>query len=342
MSVTETPRGERMAAILLHLVRNRHRKFSAGDIHAWLNMTEPVILRNVQRDLKVLAERHDDIIGVQRRTNRRYYFIKPDMRDKMSLPIEKNGLLALFLLKRLQSFFDLDTGNMQRLSEGIAELSARDDYDLFEDLDERLSETTFFMGERSLLNLRGSMLNDLLTGLVEGREVETTYRKSDTLQPVRRTIRPVKLILYKGELYFICISRRHADRDYYIKLSRIVTATLGEERFSLSAARRERIDKRLSESFGMLDADEPRPRSVTLQFPRYMKLLLSERRFHPSQTLREDTEGNVILTMKAPVDKDLVQWVLGWSDTVQVLKPRSLRRKLAAMGDFLRTTYAAR
>mgnify|MGYP006282675481 CR=1 FL=1 len=339
MSTTETPRGERMAAILLHLIRNRHRKFSVADMHGWLTMSEPVILRNVQRDMKVLAERHDDVIGVERRKNRRYYFVKPDMRDKMSLPIERNGLLALFLLKRLQSFFDFDTGNMERLSEGIAELSSRDDYDLFEDLDQRLSETTFFLGERSLFNLRGTMLNDLLTALVTRRKVATDYRGSAKDKPVPRTICPVKLILYKGELYFICISERHTDRDYYIKLSRIVTATLLDEQFVVPKARRERIEKRLSSSFGMLDEDDPRPRNVTLKFPGYMKLLLSERQFHPSQKLREDTEGSVILTMRAPVDKDLLQWVLGWSDTVQVLKPVSLRRDLAGMGTFLRRTY---
>jgi hypothetical protein len=37
--------------------------------------------------------------------------------------------------------------------------------------------------------------------------------------------------------------------------------------------------------------------------------------------LSSDKEGNVILSMIVPVDTDLIQWVLGWSDKARVLKP---------------------
>lgn len=52
--VTDTPRGERLVKILAFLVRTR--TFTVRQIHAELNRDEPVLLRNVQRDLQRLAE----------------------------------------------------------------------------------------------------------------------------------------------------------------------------------------------------------------------------------------------------------------------------------------------
>jgi proteasome accessory factor B len=338
-SITETPRGERIAGIIMLLIRNRRRKYSVTDIYDYLNQSEPVILRNVQRDLKMLADRHEEVIGVERREGKLWYFIQPDMRDKLSLPIERNGLLALFLLKRLQSFFSPETKSLKQLSEVVAELSSHEDYDLFEDLDERLADSTYLFGEHSSLCLDGPLFNDLLTTLVQHRKLDITYRRPEGKDDVKRTICPVKLILFKGELFFICMSELHADRDYYIKLCRIVTAQITENLFTVPKDRLKRIEKRLSTSFGILDADVPEPEEVSIRFPSYFDLILSERRFHSSQKLSSDKKGNVILRMTVPVDTELIQWVLGWSDKARVLKPKKLKDDLKAMGNYLIKAY---
>jgi predicted DNA-binding transcriptional regulator YafY len=332
---TEMPRGERIATILLLLIRRRGKKFSIEEIMNYLNQQEPVILRNVQRDCKTLAEKNSDVIGVERRDGKLYYFVQPDMRDKLSLPIERNGLLAFFLLKRLQPFFTQEARSITQLSEAVAELGSSDDYELFEDLDERLSESTYLFGDQSAFSLDGSLFNNLLTALSRRRKLDITYRQSEGKDPVNRTICPAKLILFKGELYFICISELHDDRNYYIKLCRIITATLRPDQFTIPPKRMDRINKRLTTSFGILDADEPKPEEIILRFPGYFDLLLSERRFHNSQKLSTDKAGNVIVQLRAPVDRDLIQWVLGWSDRVEVVKPVSLKKRLYALGQML-------
>jgi predicted DNA-binding transcriptional regulator YafY len=324
MASSEIPRGERMVKIYAYLIRNRTHKYTVNEIQAWLERqsNEEVILRNVQRDLKVLAETPDTCVTCSRIDGKLKYFIEPDMVGSISLPIERNGLLAMFLLKRLQPFFASTAKNVEQLGSVLKEIGLRSQDDLFDDLDQRLEQDAFRMGESSVLNLDNDTLNNMLTALAERRKLEISYRRSAEGNPESRTICPVKLILYKSELYFACISEKH---DYYIKLCRITSAALKEESFAVATDRLKRIESRLTRSFGILDDDESQLETVVLRFPAGWGLILSERRFHNSQKLSKDKKGNCILTMKAPVGKDLMQWVLGWSDSVVAVKPEKLR-----------------
>ncbi|MBD3347273.1 MAG: WYL domain-containing protein, partial [Chitinivibrionales bacterium] len=179
----------------------------------------------------------------------------------------------------------------------------------------------------------------LCTALAGRQKLRITYRTVDHDNPVERTICPVKLILFKQELYFICISERHENRDYYIKLCRIVSAELLDETFTVGEKRIRRIQNRLSKSFGILDEDVPKPQKIMIKFPYYFQLILNERRFHASQKTRVDKDGDVILTMDAPVDRELIQWVLGWSESATVIKPKALKDKLRALGRHMVSIY---
>jgi predicted DNA-binding transcriptional regulator YafY len=332
LRTTEINKSQRMVKILTILIRRRPHKFTVMDIHSILEKNDMVSLRNVQRDLKELSEIPETCICSCRQDGKLCYYIEPDIRNKMSLPLKHNGLLALFLLKRLQPFFAPEASSLEEARDALKELSNEDDYDLFEDLDERIGDSTFVFGEQSLLSLDGSMFNDLLTALVKHHKLEITYRSSDYDNPVKKVICPVKLILFKQELFFVCISEKH---DYYIKICRIVTAKLLDQTFEIKPDRLKRIDKRLSKSFGLLDDDNPVPENIELQFPYYFKLILSERKFHATQTITINKKGDTILKMKAPIDRELVQWILGWSDRVKVLKPHKLKEEMVKTGEFL-------
>jgi predicted DNA-binding transcriptional regulator YafY len=328
MSNSELPRGERMVIMYAYLIRNRTRQFTVREIHEFLESLnqEDVTLRNVQRDLKRLAELQGNCITSDRINGKLKYFVQPDLAGKISLPIEKNGLLAMFLLKRLQPFFSSQSKNLEQLGAALREIGERAGGDLFDDLDLNLEQDAYQLGERSLLNIDNEMLNSMLTALVDRCKLEIAYRRPDTEKPELRMICPVKLILYKNELYFVCISEKNQERNYYIKLCRIQSAKATKDVFKVTREALKRIESRLTRSFGMLDDDDVTPETVVLRFPPGWGMILTERRFHNSQKLTRDKKGNCILTMQVPVGTDLVQWVLGWSDNVKAEKPAKLRK----------------
>ena len=338
-SITETPRGERMAAILLYLIHRRNRKHSVDEILSYLNQSENVILRNVQRDCKRLAECHDDVIGIERRDGRLYYFVKPDIREKLSLPLSRNSLLALFLLKRLQPFFAPQSKNMAQMTEALAEIGSMKESELFEDLDARLADSTVSFGEKAAGSISDDLFESMLEALVNRKKLLITYRKSVDREPASATICPVRLVLYRGSLYFASVFNSTDDHFYYYKLCRIITATLTGEAFKVSKEQMARVNKRLTTSFGMFDGDDAELEDVVIKFPPWFDLLLQEHLFHHTQKAKRDKDKNMVLSMQVPVNADLVQWVLGWGEQAEVVKPQKLKTKLRKAGEYLVKAY---
>ena len=120
MRTTETPKGERMVKILVYLIRNRPRKYTAKVIQSYLNVDEDVSLRNVQRDLKDLHNIPFCQIQQIQEKGKMYYQIESDIRPKLSLPIQRNAILALFLLKKLQAFFAPLAKTFKEMGEAIS------------------------------------------------------------------------------------------------------------------------------------------------------------------------------------------------------------------------------
>ena len=226
------------------------------------------------------------------------------------------------------------------MTEAVIDRATEADYDLFEDLDEKLEETTFLLGEQSLLALDGAIFNDLLTSLIKHPKLKILYAGAAYEQPKEKTVCPVKLLLFKGELYFVCMSESDSKWDFYVKLCRILKAELTDDIFVPDKKRIERIQKRLVESFGIYDGAEPAPKKIVIRFPsdKYYEQIFNERKYHHSQKLSKDKAGNNILTMQVPVGLDLVNWVLAWPDAV-VVEPEELRKELRDVAKTLETKY---
>jgi predicted DNA-binding transcriptional regulator YafY len=328
MRETETPKVERIVVILLHLIRNRTRRFTAADIHRWLNQDEPVSLRNVQRDLKKLAETRGSHIETTRQRGRLYYFVEPDMRGKLVLPVERNSLLALFMLKRLQPLFAPGARTLHEISQTLEELGSESGDELFEDLDQRLEQHTHVLGEQALLSVDDSLLDSLLTAVLTRQRLRITYRRAIDREPAGHEICPVKFVQSNNELYMVAVYEPSHATNYYFKVCRVVEAHLTGEPFELSEKQIARIERRLHASFGLLDQQDDTARRVVLRFPDWFGTILSEKRFHPSQKTSTDRAGNTLCTFQAPIGDDLVSWVLSWGDLVTVKQPVALRRRV--------------
>jgi predicted DNA-binding transcriptional regulator YafY len=337
---TDVPKGERMVRMYALLVRNKSKKFTVADIVSYLGQTDSVSLRNVQRDLKDLAEVRGTSVICETIEGRKFYYIEPDMRGKLSLPIQKNGLLAFFLLKRLQPFFAPKAKTLEELSEAVIDHVSESDYDLFEDLDEKLEESSYLFDGQSPLAIDGSLWNDTLTSLVKRRKLKILYQAADKEKPSEKIICPAKLILFKGELYFICMSEYKEDWDFYVKLCRIEKAELLKETFIPDPKRIKRIEKRLTESFGIMDKNEPSPKKVVVRFPAgpYYRRIFAEKQFHSSQKVTVDKKGNTLVTMHVPIGLDLINWVLEWPESV-VLEPKELIKEMLVVAKTLMGKY---
>ncbi len=136
-----------------------------------------------------------------------------------------------------------------------------------------------------------------LTSLVKRRKLKILYAGGSYEKPREKTVCPAKLMLFRGELYFVCMSETDPKWDFYVKLCRILKAELTDDVFMPDKKRIERIEKRLVSSFGIYHGQEPEPKKIVIRFPpeKYYKQIFNERKFHHSQKLSNDKAGNNIL-----------------------------------------------
>ena len=139
---------------------------------------------------------------------------------------------------------------------------------------------------------------------------------------------PLHLLAYHGNWYLLALN-----------------AAMGRvERFALSRFRRiEGLDRTFDrpqdldaraharQAFGIAGGEKPM--KIRLLFEPKLAIYISERQWHPSQTLKKRPDGRVELRMETTGRKELVRWVLSWMPDVRVLAPKSLRDRITPETD---------
>ena len=69
---------------------------------------------------------------------------------------------------------------------------------------------------------------------------------------------------------------------------------------------------------------------------------VKERVWHPSQQLREEPDGRVILTLDVSIDWALRSWILGFGPLARVLAPEVLAAEILEEIERTRSIYVPR
>jgi predicted DNA-binding transcriptional regulator YafY len=183
---------------------------------------------------------------------------------------------------------------------------------------ERLAEAAAprFQGLRDYAG-QGEVLRGLRQALLY------QYRCVIEYAPARRRAEsydfdPYTLLFYKDALYLGGFAHnRQALRLFLV--DRIQSVEVGRERFEVP----ENFSptQLTGNAFGLID-DAPLP--VRVRFGPAVAHLIRERRWHPTQTLQEESDGALTLAFAAGGEKELLSWLYSYLPHVQVLEPPEL------------------
>lgn len=129
---------------------------------------------------------------------------------------------------------------------------------------------------------------------------------------------PYGLILYQYGLYLSGYSHQ-AGAPRTFALERIKTVTVTEDMFKLPQSGP--LADRLDRAFGLID--EP-PQEVKIRIAPEWAYFVKERSWHPTQTIKLQKDGSVILTMQCGGLDELTAWVLSFGPGAKVLGPQAL------------------
>ena len=79
-------------------------------------------------------------------------------------------------------------------------------------------------------------------------------------------------------------------------------------------------------SWGIVVENEVK--TIRLKFTSELARIMVETKYHPSQMVKRQHDGSLIMTLRVGNTVELYSWVMGWGEKVEVLEPKKLRKEI--------------
>ena len=162
----------------------------------------------------------------------------------------------------------------------------------------------------------------MVQGIHGCQQLTAIYQRFDG-QVKDYRLEPHHLVGYHGN-WSVLATNAEKNRTETFALSRFRSVAPNGGRFVRPAD----FDPRevIRDGFGISQGEHPL--AVRLRFSPRVATYLKERLWHPSQTIRERSDGSIDLAFTTTGRQELVRWILSWMTEVQVLAPVDLRRRV--------------
>lgn len=300
---------ERMLRIWLLLLRNPMR-FSAADLSGKFE----VDVRTIYRDLDCL----DSELKVPVYEEKAKWAID----DSHFLPPIRftiSEALNIYLAARLMlSYSHRYDPNVDSTFSALASI-------LPEPLKEQVQKTLEWMQKLPTDEKRIRVLAHLAEAWTSRRCAKILYRSLPASKATERVIEPYFIEpAAPGHASYVIAYCRNAKALRTFKVERVERIGVTEESYAIPA------DFDANEYFrGALGiAVEGQVQTIKLKFSPAIARLMEETIWHPSQTVKKLKNGSVVITLKVSNTYELVNWILGWGEKVEVLEPAELREEI--------------
>ena len=167
------------------------------------------------------------------------------------------------------------------------------------------------------------VFNALSTTVLKQLEVEFAYRKPGDPRAIRRRVQPYHLSHRQNLWYLVGHDiERKALRTFALPRITDVRAT----KTTFSRPQDFSPDKFFSNALGVLGGVGNY--QVKIRFTAKVADRVRERIWHDTQTLVDQPNGGIELTMKLGALPEVESWILSWGTDAQVLAPTELRKRI--------------
>ncbi|NLG39613.1 MAG: WYL domain-containing protein [Fibrobacter sp.] len=346
MKQSDLKRGERMVALLVHILQNDPKKYTITDLMVALELEEQE-RRNVQRDLKDLVNIPGNFI-IQEGTAPKVYYRSGLSKAKFLIfPNMQNTLLETLLLNRIAGIYPSTAELITEVCEKIRESLPNKEKRMLDSLSTDLNSRILFMGGHADFQENASKyLTTILQAIKEKRKIETLYIKNDgDDKPYRSKRIPLFIVVYQKELYVGCTSSTNVGKNYFIKFRRISDVKLLSEHFQEDPKLIEQFRKKITTGGGMLgNISDTATEKIRIRARSWMKMIFNERPYVSKQTIKDEIKkgeytGYVIIDFRAEVNESLQSYITSFGDSVEVLSPVTLCQNMAKYGKYLTHHY---
>jgi predicted DNA-binding transcriptional regulator YafY len=172
-----------------------------------------------------------------------------------------------------------------------------------------------------------SKKQDVIAGLIDAilhqRQARVAYYSFNSRRTKAYELDPYRLVYYRGGLYLYARAHEYKEvRTFAVE--RVQKVEVLDQGFEVPADFSPAEYAR--SAFGIFGG---RAETVELVFDSSIAGYVRERNWHESQTLADEPDGSVRLTMEVAPSFDLKAWIKGFLPHVEVARPASLRDEIA-------------
>jgi predicted DNA-binding transcriptional regulator YafY len=299
---------ERMLRIhqALHAGRYPNATALAGELE--------VSTKSIHRDLEFMRDRLELPLEFDPRRNGYHY--TQEVSGFPTLQITEGELFALLVAEKALQQYRGTTFEKPLLS-AFRKMAASLPDTVSLNLAEWDSTISFRTSAEPMLNLES--FDALAQAAARRQQLELTYRKPGHKDTEQRVVDPYHLANINGEWFLFAYCHLRKDvRTFAPGRIQAVRPTgrtfVRPQRFSL--------ERRLRDSFGVLSGQGDF--DVVIRFDEVVADYIREKRWHPSQQLRELPDGGLELRLRLSSLAEVQRWTLGWGGHATPLQPPQL------------------
>lgn len=174
----------------------------------------------------------------------------------------------------------------------------------------------------------------LLDATLHHRRAAMEYHSFSSNRDKRYVVEPLRLVFAQGGMYLVAFVPEYNELRTF-SIDRILDLSITEERFEP----KELTEDAFAHSLGVHHGT---PEHIEISFEPRMARYVKERVWHPSQSIREEPDGRVLLTLDVSVDWALRSWILGFGPLARVVAPASLAAEILNEIERTRSNYVPR
>jgi len=300
---------ERMLRIWLLLLRNPLR-FTTRDLAEMFEVN----VRTIYRDLVTLGtelmvpvyeERARWAVGVE-------YFLPP---IRFTVSEALNIFLAARLMLSYSHRYDPNVDSTFSVLASVLPIPLREQVQKTLDWMRNLPKSEHYL----------SVLAKLAEAWTSRHRVRIVYRALEAETPKEHLIEPyfIQPAAAGHSSYTIAFSHRNGALLTF-KIERIEDIEVTEDRYTIPADFD--ANEHFSYAWGIVADGEVK--TMKLRFDRGIARIIEETTWHPSQVLRREKDGFLLMTLRVMDTVEFYSWILGWGARVEVLEPEELRREV--------------
>ncbi len=272
-----------------------------------------VVTKTIHRDIEFMRERLN--LPVEFDPRRNGYFYSGEVSAFPTMQITEGEIVALIVAeKALQQY--RGTSFEKPLLSAIKKMEQALPDTISLNLADIEQTISFRTRAEPVLNLE--IFDALAKAVAQRRQLELHYRKPG--QPVeKRLVDPYHMANINGEWYLFAYDHARKDLRTFVP-ARIQSVTPTGKSFERT--QKFSLEQRLRDSFGVHSGEGKF--EVVLRFTPRAAGYIREKKWHPSQSLRDLKDGGAELRLKLSSLAEVQRWVLSWGGDARVLQPREL------------------